>query len=412
MKKITRRRFLYCSAAFLSTTIPTRTLGPLTGKTCNAAFSKDIGGRVFKGDAPEKLGKWSHEGFLYKKLEDHKVICEICPNLCLLAPGDRSVCRSKVNMDGKLYSLAYGNPCSVNTDPIEKKPLFHFKPRIKAFSLATTGCNFRCLNCQNWEISQAKPHEVPYTYELLPDAVIKAAQKSRAESIAYTYSEPVTFFEYMIDTARLARQAGIFNLWVSNGYINEEPLLALCEVLDGATINLKAYSDEVYRGLNGGRLQPVLDAFKTLHDQKIHFEMINLVVPGYTDDDEMVKEMCAWILKNIGPDHPLHFLRFFPRYKLDRLPPTPVSTLTRYRKMAMQEGVHYVYVGNVARHEGNNTYCHNCKNLLIERQGYFIPTYNMIGNKCKFCNTVIPGVWDKAVAQGVGRKAQGEDANV
>jgi len=412
MKKISRRRFLYCSAAFITTTFRGQSMWPLTGKTCNAALSKDIGGRVFKGDAPEKLWKWSREGFLYKKLADNKVICEICPNLCLLAPGDRSVCRSKVNMDGKLYSLAYGNPCSVNTDPIEKKPLFHFKPRIKAFSLATTGCNFRCLNCQNWEISQAKPHEVPYTYELFPDAVIKAAQKSRAESIAYTYSEPVTFFEYMIDTARLARQAGIFNLWVSNGYINEEPLLALCEVLDGATINLKAYSDEVYRGLNGGRLQPVLDAFKTLHDQKIHFEMINLVVPGYTDDDEMVKEMCAWILKNIGPDHPLHFLRFFPRYKLDRLPPTPVSTLTRYRKMAMQAGVHYVYVGNVARHEGNNTYCHNCKNLLIERQGYFIPTYNMIGNKCKFCNTVIPGVWDKAVAQGVGRKAQGEDTNV
>jgi pyruvate formate lyase activating enzyme len=250
------------------------------------------------------------------------------------------------------------------------------------------------LNCQNWEISQAKPHEVPYAYNLFPADVIAAARKSRAESIAYTYSEPVTFFEYMIDTARLARQAGIFNLWVSNGYINQKPLLALCEVLDGATINLKAYSDDVYRGLNGGRLQPVLDTFQTLHDQKIHFEMINLVVPGYTDDDEMVKLMCSWILENIGPDHPLHFLRFFPRYKLDRLPPTPVSTLTRYRKMAMQSGIRYVYVGNVARHEGNNTYCHNCKNLLIERRGYVIPIYNLEGNRCKFCDTVIPGVWD------------------
>ncbi len=399
MKKITRRRFLYCSAAFLTTTLPTRTLGPLTGKTCNAAFSKDIGGRVFKGDAPEKLGKWSHEGFLYKKLEDHKVICEICPNLCLLAPGDRSVCRSKVNMDGKLYSLAYGNPCSVNTDPIEKKPLFHFKPRIKAFSLATTGCNFRCLNCQNWEISQAKPHEVPYTYELFPHDVIKAAQKSRAESIAYTYSEPITFFEYMIDTARLAREAGIFNLWISNGYINPKPLLALCEVLDAATINLKAYSDDVYRALNGGRLQPVLDTFKTLHDQGIHFEIINLVVPGYTDDDEMVKRMCAWILENIGPDYPLHFLRFFPRYKLDRLPPTPVSTLSRYRELAMQQGIHYAYVGNVARHPGNNTYCHHCKKLLIERRGYFIPTYNLNGSRCRFCDTQIPGVWDGRLRQ-------------
>ena len=340
-------------------------------------------------------------GIFIQKLEDHKVICEICPNLCLLAPGDRSVCRSKVNIDGKLYSLAYGNPCSVNTDPIEKKPLFHFKPRIKAFSLATTGCNFRCLNCQNWEISQAKPHEVPYTYALYPPDVIAAAQKSRAESIAYTYSEPITFFEYMIDTARLARDAGISNLWVSNGYINPKPLLALCKVLDAATINLKAYSDDVYRALNGGRLQPVLDTFKTLHDQRIHFEIINLVVPGYTDDDEMVKRMCAWILENIGPDYPLHFLRFFPRYKLDRLPPTPVSTLSRYRELAMQQGIHYTYVGNVARHPGNNTYCHNCKKLLIERRGYFIPTNNLAGNKCKFCSTVIPGVWHEAPAAPV-----------
>ncbi len=348
---------------------------------------------MFKGDAPDRPGKYSREGFLYKKLKNNRVVCGICPNHCILAPGDRSVCRSKVNLDGKLYSLTYGNPCAVNTDPIEKKPLFHFKPRTKAFSLATTGCNFRCLNCQNWEISQAKPHEVPDAYELFPGDVIAAAQKSQAQSIAYTYSEPITFFEYMIDTARLARQAGLYNLWISNGYINEKPLVALCQVLDAASVNLKAFSDDVYRKLNGGRLKPVLNTFKTLHTEKIHFEMINLVVPGYVDDNDMVKRMCAWILENIGADHPLHFLRFFPRYKLDRLPPTPVSTLTRFRQLAMSEGIHYVYVGNVAGHEGNNTYCHNCKNLLIERRGYFIPTDNLVGNRCKFCNTRIPGVW-------------------
>ncbi|MBW2442490.1 MAG: AmmeMemoRadiSam system radical SAM enzyme [Deltaproteobacteria bacterium] len=398
MKKISRRRFLGGGAACMMSAVAGQAWWPLADDTCEAAVTGDIRGRVFKGDGPEKLWQWSREGFVYTKLEGRKVICEVCPNLCLLSPGDRSVCRSRVNMDGKLYSLAYGNPCSINTDPIEKKPLFHFRPRIKAFSLATTGCNFRCLNCQNWEISQAKPHEVPYTYTLFPEEVIAAARKSQAESIAYTYSEPVTFFEYMIDTARLARQAGIYNLWVSNGYINAKPLLALCEVLDGASINLKAFSDDIYRGLNGGRLQPVLDTFKTLHAHHIHFEMINLVVPGYTDDDEMVKKMCAWILDNIGPDHPLHFLRFFPRYKLNRLPPTPVSTLSRYRQMAMQMGVRYVYVGNVARHEGNHTYCHNCKKLLIERQGYVIPTYNLAGGRCKFCDTVIPGVWEGAGA--------------
>jgi pyruvate formate lyase activating enzyme len=399
MEKITRRQFIYGGGACITMAVASQCFGPFGPDLCEAAVAGDIRGKVFKGDAPKKLWKWSHEGFLYKQLKNEKVVCGICPNRCVLAPGDRSVCRSKVNLDGKLYSLAYGNPCSVNTDPIEKKPLFHFKPRITAFSLATTGCNFRCLNCQNWEISQAKPDEVaPYIRELFPADVIMAAQKSRAQSIAYTYSEPITFFEYMIDTARLAREAGLYNLWVSNAYINKKPLLELCKVLDGATLNIKSYDDGIYRKLNGGRLKPVLNTFKTLHEQGVHFELINLVVPGYTDDEDMVKAMCGWIIDNIGPDYPLHFLRFFPRYKLDRLPPTPVSILTRYRELAMQQGIHYAYVGNVARHEGNNTYCHNCKKLLIERQGYFIPTYNLAGSHCKFCNTRIPGVWHEAPA--------------
>ena len=394
MKKITRRQFIYGSAACLGSAAASLCFEPIGPNLCEASAVKDIRGKVFKGDAPGKLWKWSREGFRYKKLKNGKVVCGICPNRCILAPGDRSVCRSKINLNGKLYSLTYGNPCAVNTDPIEKKPLFHFKPRIKAFSLATTGCNFRCQNCQNWEISQAKPAEVePYIRELFPADVVKAAQKSRAMSIAYTYSEPITFFEYMIDTARLAREAGIYNLLISNAFINKKPLLELCRVLDAATLNIKAYDDEIYRKLNGGRLAPVLRTFKILHEQGIHFELINLVVPGYTDKEDMLKAMCNWILENIGPDYPLHFLRFFPRYKLDRLAPTPVATLTRYRELAMQEGIHYAYIGNVARHDGNHTYCHHCKKLLIERQGYFIPTFNLTENRCKFCNTRIPGVW-------------------
>lgn len=396
MKKISRRQFLYGSAAGLTTCLAAQFGGPFVN--C-AAAAADIRGKVFKGDAPDRLWKWSCEGFSYKKLKRGKVVCGICPNRCVLAPGDRSVCRSKVNLDGKLYSLAYGNPCAVNTDPIEKKPLFHFKPRIRAFSLATTGCNFRCLNCQNWEISQAKPREVAaYMRELFPADVIAAARKARARAIAYTYSEPITFFEYMLDTARLAKEAGLDNLWVSNAYINPKPLEALCEVLDGATLNIKSFDDGIYRKLNGGRLKPVLNTFKTLHEKGIHFELINLVIPGYTDQEAMVRAMCGWILENTGPDHPLHFLRFFPRYKLDRLPPTPVSTLTRYRELALEMGMHYVYVGNVARHPGNHTYCHHCKKMLIERRGYNIPTFNLAGGKCKFCRTVIPGVWDRETA--------------
>lgn len=392
MKKISRRHFLYCSAACFCSAVPAQAFWPFSAPKSTASGPADIRGKVFKGDAPAKLWKWSHEGFLYKKKENNKVVCGVCPNRCVLAPGDRSICRSKVNMDGTLYSLTYGNPCAVNLDPIEKKPLYHFIPRSTAFSIATAGCNFRCLNCQNWEVSQAKPHEVRH-YELFPSEAVDAAQRSGAKSIAYTYSEAITFIEYMIDVARIAKEKGLYNLFISNGYINKKPLLELCKVLNAANIDFKSLDDTIYRKLNGGRLKPVLNTLKTLHENKIHFEMATLVVPGYTDDTEMIKKMCGWILTNLGPDYPLHFLRFFSKYKLDRLPPTPVSTLIRLRELAMTEGVRYVYVGNIPGHKGNNTYCHNCKRLLIKRQGFFIPTYNLESNRCKFCKTVIPGVW-------------------
>ena len=221
MKKISRRHFLYFTTGLLCNAVQAHALWPFSSKTGITAGPADIRGHVFKNDAPEKLWKWFHEGFLYTKLGDKLVMCGICPNRCLLSPGDRSVCRSRVNIDGKLYSLAYGNPCSANVDPVEKKPLYHFIPRSKAFSIATTGCNFRCLNCQNWEISQAKPEEVRH-FELFPPDVVKVAMRNECASIAYTYSEATTFFEYMIDTGRIARANGINNLWISNGYINKK----------------------------------------------------------------------------------------------------------------------------------------------------------------------------------------------
>ncbi len=391
MPLLNRREFITCSAVLLGGALPCQAFWPLSGGQ-NAGSGADIRGHIFRGDAPEKPWKWSHEGFRYRKLGKGRVICGVCPHHCELRPGDRSVCRSKVNIGGTLYSLAYGNPCAVHVDPIEKKPLFHFRPRTTAFSIATTGCNLRCLNCQNWEISQARPREVRHR-ELFPAQVVAAARESGCPSIAYTYSEPITFIEYMADTARLAKEAGIYNLMISAGYINRKPLLALCRLIDAANINLKSFSDAIYRRLNGARLKPVLNTFRTLNEQGVHFEMTNLVVPGYVDDPDMVKRMCAWILENLGPDHPLHFLRFFPRYKLDRLPPTPVSTLTRFRKIAMDAGIRYVYVGNVPGHEGNNTYCHHCGKLLIERRGFFIPTWHLKGDRCGFCGTPIPGVW-------------------
>lgn len=392
MDKLNRRQFIGRSAALVSASLSANAFWPFKGQADAVSGATDIRGEIFKGDAPKALWKWSREGRHYGQLERRRVMCGICPNHCLLSPGDRSVCRSRVNMDGKLYSLAYGNPCSANVDPVEKKPLYHFKPKAKVFSIAATGCNFRCLNCQNWEISQVRPEDVRH-YDLFPKQVVAETKRTGSEAIAYTYSEAITFFEYMYDTAQLARQQKIDNLWISNGYINREPLLELCQVLDGANVNLKSFSDEIYRKLNGGRLEPVLNTFKTLHDQGVHFEMTNLLVPGYVDDEDMAKRMCQWILENLGPNYPLHFLRFYPQYKLKRLAPTPITTMARFRELALSEGIHYVYLGNVPNHDGNNTYCHECKKLLIQRRGYFIPEFNLKGDRCKFCQTVIPGVW-------------------
>ncbi len=358
-----------------------------------ASGRDDITGRIFRNDAPEKPWKWSKEASYYEIFRGDQTVCGLCPNACQLSPGDRGICRSRVNINGTMYTLSYGNPCAVHVDPVEKKPLLHFKPMSLAFSIAAAGCNFRCLNCQNWQISQVRPEDVRH-YELFPEQVVQAAKKSGSVSIAYTYSEATAFFEYMFDTAAIARANGLSNLWISNGYINPEPLLDLCRFMDAANVNLKAYSDAVYKKLNGGRLQPVLDTFCTLHEQKIHFEITNLVVPGYTDDEKMVKKMCGWILEALGPDHPLHFSRFSPQYKLKRLPPTPVSTLSRFRKIALAEGIRYVYVGNVPGHEGVHTWCHNCKKLLVERNGYNIGAYNIENGKCRFCGTPIPGVWN------------------
>lgn len=352
----------------------------------------DITGTVARNDAPKTLWKWKREAFSYTPLDGEKVQCLICPNQCVLDHGDRSVCQSKVNHHGVLYTLTYGNPCAVHVDPIEKKPLFHFRPGSLSFSIAAAGCNFRCLNCQNWEISQARPHEVRHV-ELFPDAVVNEAIKSRSASIAYTYSEATAFFEYMLDTSRIARKKGVSNLYISNGYINESPLAELCKVLDAANINLKAFSDDIYRKLIGGRLAPVLETLKHLDRKKVHLEITNLVVPGYTDDAEMVKRMCGWIVKHLGPDHPLHFSRFHPMYKLDRLAATPVATLDRFRTLAMAEGIRYVYIGNVPGHEGCHTFCHNCKKKIIHRDGFTIRDLLIKNGVCPFCGTRIPGVF-------------------
>jgi pyruvate formate lyase activating enzyme len=229
---------------------------------------------------------------------------------------------------------------------------------------------------------------------MFPDAVVKNAVTRNCRSIAYTYSEATTFYEYMLDTSRLARERNIKNIWVTNGYINREPLLELCKSMDGANIDIKSFSESLYSKLNAGRLKPVLNTLRILKENGVWFEMTALIVPTYADDMEMIKKMCHWIAENLGPDYPLHFSRFFPRYKLTHLPPTSISFLEDARKEAMKIGLHYVYVGNVPPSDSSHTYCPSCKKKIVHRIGYLI-TENKIGDgKCSFCGHPIAGVWN------------------
>ena len=341
--------------------------------------------------APDDLWKWSKEALFYRKVEGG-VECLHCPNGCILAAGDTGICRNRVNHQGKLYSIAYGNPCAVHVDPIEKKPFFHFLPTTHAYSIAASGCNFACLNCQNWEISQFSPRETQ-NEDLMPERVVEECVKYKCESIAYTYSEPTTFYEYALDTAALARIKKIRNVWKSNGSINEQPLRKLCKVMDAANIDLKSYDDEIYRKLSSGRLAPILNTLKVFKEEKVWLEITNLVIPTWTDNLDMIKRMCDWLVQSGLRDCPLHFSRFNPLYKLTQLPMTPVSTLERAREIALKAGVSYVYIGNVPGHAAENTYCHNCSKMIIERRGYQILSNNLDKGKCKFCGLSVPGVW-------------------
>ena len=332
------------------------------------------------------------EAYFYSQLDNGKVRCGTCPHECVVLPGNRGRCLTKVNIAGKLYTISYANPCVVHVDPVEKKPLLHFHPGSKAFSLAVAGCNFHCLNCQNWEISQTSPDKTR-NQNMSPDEVVLMASGYGCKSIAYTYSEATTFYEYMVDISAKAKKVGIKNIWVSNAYISQAALNRLCDVIDAASVNLKSFSDKIYWDLNGGHLEPVLETFKTLHRRGVWMEIINLVIPTYTDDLEMTKKMCGWILDNLGSEYPLHFSRFFPQYKLIRLPPTPVEVLEKAKEIALKEGLNHVYIGNVPG-GCDKTICPNCRRTVVQRRGYTVVANLIDKGKCKFCGTPISGTWD------------------
>lgn len=333
------------------------------------------------------------EASFWEKLPGDFVKCALCPWRCTIAPGQRGLCRARENRNGRLFALTYSRPCTINVDPIEKKPFFHFMPGSQAFSIASAGCNVGCKFCQNWQISKITPDESDAFY-ITPREMVDLAKRSGAKTIAYTYTEPTVYYEYMLDISSIAKSEGLKNVVVSCGFINPEPLKKLLKYVDAYKIDLKAFNEKYYEDIVGARLAPVLETIKTIRASGVHLEIVYLVVPTLNDNPEDIRKMCRWLLKNAGSDIPLHFTRFYPDYKLRDYPSTPVSTVEKLRDIAMSEGMKYVYAGNVPPGTaGENTYCPRCKKLLIGRIGFGIEENNIKKGKCKFCGYLIRGVW-------------------
>lgn len=361
----------------------------LTGSA--AVFS--LGFLAFKNNRAYAIGaRRGKEALYYRKLEDKTVQCQLCPNGCTIPEGKSGFCRVRRNIAGKLHSMVYGRPCTVDVGPIEKAPLFHFLPGHQRLCLATVGCNLRCRYCQNWHISQRGPGDVK-ELDMSAEKIVEEALRQGVRSISFTYSEPTVFYEYMYDISRLARNRGLKVGIVSNGYINPQPLRALLAYLDAVKIDLKAFSEDFYGEVSSARLQPVLQTLQVLKEEKAYFEIVNLVVPTLNDDPGDIEKMCIWIRDNLGEDVPLHFSRFHPSYKLTNLPATPVRTLEAAIRIAYDSGLKYVYLGNVPGHKYNSTYCPQCKNQLINRTHFSVLSNNVEKGCCKFCGHKIPGIW-------------------
>ena len=331
------------------------------------------------------------EALLYEKLDDKKVHCFLCSHHCNILPDKFGVCNVRQNKDGKLYTHVYGKVIASHIDPIEKKPLYHFLPGSDSYSIATAGCNLKCDFCQNWQISQAsKENDSVAGYELTPEQIVKEAKKNGCKSISYTYTEPTIFFEYAYDTARLAKENGIYNNFVTNGYMTQKALEAIRPYLDACNVDLKSFNDEFYKKMCKAHLEPVLDSIKTMKKLGIWVEITTLIVPGQNDSDKELKDIAGFIV-NLGPEIPWHISRFHPDYKYLNSEPTPIETLRKAKKIGEEAGLRYIYLGNVI--EGNNTYCYNCNSLLIERAIFDVVSYNIKDNRCPKCSTIIDGTF-------------------
>jgi len=334
------------------------------------------------------------EALFYKQLDDNKVICELCPHYCKLKENQIGICSVRKNLSGKLYSLVYGKSIAVHVDPIEKKPLFHVAPGSGSFSMATAGCNFHCKFCQNSDISQVSS-TIDLNLigqELSPAELVAMAVRNNCLSIAYTYTEPTIYFEYAYDTAKIAHQQGLLNVFVTNGFINPEPLHYIQEYLDAANVDLKSYSDSFYKKLIGAKLTPVLETLKLMKKLNIWVEVTTLIIPGENDSEEELKQIANFIKNEMGEETPWHISRFYPQYKFGNHTPTPVSTLQKAYDIGKDHGLRYIYMGNVPGNQSESSFCYNCGEMIIDRYGYHIQKDNIKSGKCKFCGVKIDGV--------------------
>ncbi len=350
-------------------------------------------GLVQTGSEPVMQNNFKTEVRFYETLEDGKVRCGICFRNCVIAPGERGFCKARENKDGVLYSLVYGLPSALQRDPVEKEPMFHVEPGSSIYCIGTASCNFRCRHCHNWHLSQLTIEEVRSYYQRTPQDLVREAKDRGMPAISFTYNEPTILYEYIYDTARIAQEEGIRFIFHTNGSMNPEPLRKLLPHVDAVTVDLKGFTEEFYREISQARLEPVLNTLEIIREEGVWLEIVNLVIPGFNDDPEEIREMCGWIKENLGSQTPIHFTRFTPAYRLTGVQPTPVETLEMAHRIAGEEGLEYVYIGNVPGHIHNSTFCPDCGETLIQRYHFSVHQVNIDEGKCKNCGNEIPGIW-------------------
>jgi pyruvate formate lyase activating enzyme len=358
----------------------------LEGEPLQDPFAHGAALRVGEGGLNPTPARW------WKALPDGWVECGVCPRACRISDDERGTCGTRENRGGRLYTLVHSRPCSLAVDPVEKKPLFHVLPGATALSLATAGCNLECRCCQNWEIAQARPEQVP-GMTLTPADVVMLAKKKGAPLVACTYTEPVTFSEYVLDIAVAGRAKGVRTVMISNGYVQEQPLADLCREIAAYKVDLKGFDEGFYKRHTGGELKHVLETLRRLRRHDTWIEIVTLVIPTQNDSEAETRALARFVRDEVGEETPVHFTRFHPSYRLQNLPSTPVSTLERCRGVAMAEGLRFVYLGNVPGHPGESTYCPGCGNLIVRRFGMAMAENRLRQGACPDCHRSIPGIW-------------------